>query len=325
MGHGYVLYMTNNRKFLIITSMSILLLTVCSLCVLLYGIDLSSPTLALIIRRIRLNQLIAAISVGGGLAVAGILLQTYFNNNLASPHTLGVISLSGVGAAVSIVFGLSSIYQFGFAFSGALVFFLLLSFSNLKTSNVIFIGVFLNFVGDSLIMWIKYLFAKIEDYASIDYWFWGSLEKVTTNSLLWLVVLIVTSAIILKYSNFLDLISQGIEHQKSVSFDLKLYKRNERGIIIFTSIIVAIAAITTGKIGFIGLMAPHIAKKIGNGLNHFRLLMISFLIGSNILTLSLILQIYLKKNGVGKLPIGLILSIPGIITFFYILKGRKHD
>ena len=324
MEHGYVLYMNNNRRYAIIIAALSVLLIISAVFVLIFGVNFDNPKISSIIFNIRKNQLLGAVSIGAGLAVAGTVLQTYFNNSLASPHTLGVIALSGVGAVVSIVFGLSAVYQFGFAFGGALVLFLLISFSRMQHSNIIFIGIFLNFMGDSLIMWIKYLYAKIEDYASIDYWFWGSLEKIDNSSLWWLLLLCLPIIIlILKSSNFLDLISQGIDHHKGISYNIKLYKKNERIMILMTSGIVAISTMTTGKIGFIGLMAPHIAKKIGRGLEHKKLLVVSLLIGANILTMSLLMQIILKHNGIGKFPIGLLLSIPGIITFFYILRGNR--
>ncbi|MGL1892001.1 MAG: iron ABC transporter permease [Spirochaetaceae bacterium] len=317
--------MNKNIRFLTIISILIVTLLVFSFIVLFMGINFENQKVAAIIFGIRKKQLLGAISIGGGLAIAGTVLQTYFNNSLASPHTLGIISLSGVGAALSIVFGLSTVYQFGFALGGALLLFILISYSKMKHSNIIFIGIFLNFVGDSLIMWIKYLFAKIEDYASIDYWFWGSLEKITSKSQWWLLILIIPILVIIfKSSNFLDLISQGIEHQKNISFDRKRFNIHERVLILMTAIIVAISTITTGKIGFIGLMAPHIAKKIGYGFEHKKLLIISLLVGANILTISLFLQILLKNIELGKFPIGLLLSIPGIITFFYILRGNNR-
>ncbi len=322
---GSAHYMNKNIRFLTIISILIVTLLVFSFIVLFMGINFENQKVAAIIFGIRKKQLLGAISIGGGLAIAGTVLQTYFNNSLASPHTLGIISLSGVGAALSIVFGLSTVYQFGFALGGALLLFILISYSKMKHSNIIFIGIFLNFVGDSLIMWIKYLFAKIEDYASIDYWFWGSLEKITSKSQWWLLILIIPILVIIfKSSNFLDLISQGIEHQKNISFDRKRFNIHERVLILMTAIIVAISTITTGKIGFIGLMAPHIAKKIGYGFEHKKLLIISLLVGANILTISLFLQILLKNIELGKFPIGLLLSIPGIITFFYILRGNNR-
>lgn len=313
----------NHFLFLILTLVGILILF--SFLVVNFQVNYQNIKVGEIIYRMRENQLLAAITVGGGLAVTGAVLQTYFNNSLASPHTLGIISLSGVGAALSIVFGLSAIYQFSFAFIGALLLFFILSYSKLKHSNIIFIGIFLNFIGESLVMWIKYLYARIEDYAAIDYWFWGSLEKVSGNALWWLLMLsICVLVIILKSSTFLDLISQGMDHHKNISFNKKVFKNHERILILMTSSIIAIATITTGKIGFIGLMAPHLAKRIAFEFNHTKLLIISFLVGANILTISLFMQILLKHIEVGKFPIGLLLSVPGIITFFYILKGRKQ-
>jgi len=254
--------MKNSYKFITLILILLIILCLFSILVIHYGINFENKHVADIILGIRIKQLCGAIAVGGSLAITGTVLQTYFNNSLASPHILGIISLSGVGAALSIVFGLSFVYQFGFALGGSLLFFILMSYSNIKHSNIIFIVIFLNFVGDSLIMWIKYLFARIEDYASIDYWFWGSLEKITSNTQWWLLALIIpVLTIIFKSSNFLDLISQGIEHQKNISFNTKIFIFHERLLIFMTSIIVAISTITTGKIGFIGLMAPHISKK----------------------------------------------------------------
>jgi ABC-type Fe3+-siderophore transport system permease subunit len=317
--------MNNNKKFTYIFVKSSSILLIFSFIILNIGINFDNQKLSAILLGIRTNQLLGAIFIGSGLAIVGTVLQTYFNNSLASPHTLGLISLAGVGAAISIIFHLSKIYQFGFAFGGALILFLLISFSKIKDTNIIFIGIFLNFLGDSLIMWIKYLYAKIEDYASIDYWFWGSLEKITDTSLWWILVLIVPMvAIIIRSSTFLDLISQGMELQKNMSSNLYLFKRHEKSMILMSSIIIAIATITTGKIGFIGLMAPHISKKVGYGFEHKRMLIISALIGANILVISLFLQILLKNVGIGKFPIGLILSLPGVMTLFYILRGKQQ-
>lgn len=321
---GCVLCMKTNKRFIGVIILLLISLLIFSVVILFYGINFKNAKVGLIILNIRRNQLLGSIAVGAGLATVGTILQTYFSNNLASPHTLGVISLSGVGAALSIVFGLSTIYQFGFALGGALLIFLLISSSKMKHTSIIFIGIFLNFVGDSLIMWIKYLYAKIEDYASIDYWFWGSLEKITDNSLWLLLLMCVPIIILISYSsNFLDLISQGIEHQKKISFNIKSYKQNERVLILMSSIIIAISTMSTGKIGFIGLMAPHISKRLLKGLDHKKIMIVTALVGANILTLSLLLQIFLKIVGVGKFPIGLLLSIPGVIVFFYILRGKK--
>ena len=318
----------NHNKYHIGLTIKILILIIFSGLILSYGIDFSmKKKYYLVMLTLRFNQLLGSLFVGGGLATCGLILQSYFNNKLASPQTLGIINMSGVGAALSIALGFNSFWQIGFSLIGALIIFLVIPLFKMPQNGVIFLGIFLNFLGDSIIMWIKALFANAEDYVTIDYWFWGSLNKVTNFNRFYFIIIIIAVIILIYKSSFLDLLSQGVDHVKNITINEKTYKFNEKIILLMIGLIITIATLTTGKIGFIGLIAPHLTKKIYNGMSHNKMIILTFLTGSCILTIALFTQILLEKLMFGTFLIGLIISIPGVIIIPFILiniRGGKN-
>lgn len=312
------------KKFTLHVIVVTVILTVVSYLCLSWGVDTSVKKIASYLFIYRRNQVIAAIMVGAGLSVVGLVLQSYFNNKLASPNTLGIVSFSGVGAALAIVLGLATYWSFIFAFGAVLLLLWLVShFLKHGQSNVLLIGILFNLIAESLIMIIKHFFAALDDFVTIDYWFWGSLEKVTGQTIWWYIPLALCIAMIMRSSFFLDMLSQGLSLVKNLTSSPKNFKRNEWIVILSSSIIVAICAVTTGRIGYIGLIAPHACKKIFRGIPHRKMLILTILYGALFITVALFLQIVLKRMGVGKFPISMILALPGVIFIFITLaKGR---
>lgn len=273
-----------------------------------------------IIYQLRAYKVATAIVVGGTLSYAGLVLQNYFNNPLVCASTLGLSSIAGVGATLSIVLQLPEYIILALPIGFCIGYLILLK----RIRNpfvVLFFGVFINFLGDSLVMWLKFLFASIEDYANIDFWFWGSLDKVHANNVYYLLII---AALLLWYlfnkSPFLDVLSQGFGFSQKLTTFQHRFRQDAYLTLFVIAVLVTLTTYLSGRIGFLGLLAPHITKILLPQHNYSQLGWASVFMGTNILLLANLLQLSFNQYGLQlTLPIGLILSLPGALFMLWFL------
>ncbi|MGC8503028.1 FecCD family ABC transporter permease, partial [Desulfurella sp.] len=278
----------------------------------------------LVIWQMRLPEALTAILAGGGLALCGAVLQIVLKNPLASPFTLGISASSAFGAALAIFFGsafFKNPYAVSFsAFLSSLVATLIIVFisklKNASNETLILSGVAIGSLFSALLAILQY-FSSDTQISAIIFWMFGDCSR-TTYSEIFLIFGLFVVAFLFFLSKSIDykLLQFGDDHARSLGVNAE----NLRIIsMVVSSLLSASIVAFVGIIGFVGLVAPHIAKRL-IGSDYF--LASSAIIGAIILILADIIARNILGNVV--LPVGIITSFIGAPVFFYlIIRGKR--
>lgn len=273
---------------------------------------------AVVITNIRLPRVIAAIVCGWGLSLSGLCLQTLLRNPLGSPITFGISHGAAFGAAVAIViFGTSMVSITAFAFAGGmtatLVILFLAKFKRLSATAIILAGVAMHSLFLSGIYLIQYISTETE-LAQVVFWTFGDVARSSWKEIGWLagaVFLISVFLVLLRWD--LNAFSQGDETAKGLGVSVNQIRLT--GMVIATTV-AALATSFHGMIGFLGLIAPHTARRLV-GEDHCLLIPFSAVLGALLLLTADTLGRLLI--GSGSLPVGVITSFLGAPLFLYLL------
>ncbi|MBP7651858.1 iron ABC transporter permease [Candidatus Dependentiae bacterium] len=280
----------------------------------------------IIIRDIRIPQTLMAFFVGFALSVCGLVYQTLFHNDLASPFTLGVSSGAAFGAALAIkmqfvsYFYLPAAPLFAFIFGCITVLLLIclpLFRKSFDTFTLLLTGVALNFFYSSLILLISYLSNYSETF-HIHRWLMGSIDELGYQNVIPVSVLCLIVWIIIYYfREDLNIILLSDETAQTRGINISKLK-----IILLaaTSILLAFCVALCGPIGFIGIICPHISKIIF-GHNHKIVLPVSALLGGLFLCLCFTISRLIIFPFI--VPVGIITSFIGGPFLIFILFRSK--
>lgn len=289
----------------------------------------------IIILQYRLPQAITALSVGMGLSIAGLLLQTTFSNPLAGPSVLGISAGASLGVAFLVLAGGTATLQISgsldfigdfaivlAAFIGAMAVLLIIIFVSGKIGNavtILIIGIMIGYLVSAIVGTMQF-FSSSEDLHAFILWGLGSFSKTSiTQSLLILIVTIVFLLVISIFVKPLNALLLGYQYAISSGFNVKLLQTI---FILVSGFLIALGTAFTGPIAFLGLAVPHIARSIFKTSNHRILLPAVVLIGA---ALALGCNFISKMPGYdASLPINAVTSIIGApIVIWVIIKGRR--
>lgn len=237
-----------------------------------------------IILNLRLPRLAAALITGGGLAAAGVIFQALLRNPLADPYTAGISGGAALGASLAVLFKLSSNAAAFGAFSGSLlsliVVLIIRKRFSLYSQSLILAGIAISMISSSSVMFI-YAISESRDVHKAMLWLAGDLS-IARYSILApsSIIIIILFLISICFSNKLDIISLG----ENYAHNLGISEVNIRNLFIIASMITAVTVLLSGIITFVGLMIPHIIRRI-TGPTHKPLLLLSFLTGGVFLAL----------------------------------------
>ncbi len=277
-----------------------------------------------IILRIRLPRALTAVIAGGTFALCGAVFQSLFRNPIASPFTLGTAGGASFGVTVFISF--FSIHSFAgtaltslFAFSGALLSVMLVYTASagkrsFSPNSMILTGVVINFFFSGLILFIQYITDQA-NVVRITRWTMGSIDLVGADSLIFSSFIFIAGFFTLySFRNDLNLLTIGDEI--SVSRGVEIV-RTRKILFIISSVMISSVVSVTGPIGFIGIIAPHVASSFF-GKNYRILLPASMMTGSVILLICDTLSRTVLYPV--ELPVGIITAIAGAIFFIRIVS-----
>ena len=293
-----------------------------------------ASTHQVVLWQIRIPRSVAAILTGAALGLSGMATQSLLQNPLASPFTLGISQGAAFGAAFAIVvlnanaitdshqsLQLYSVTLFAFlgALSASLVILILAGFNRLTTESIILAGVALSSLFTSGTILIQY-FATETEIATIVFWTFGDVSRSDWNELN---LLFISTIFIICFFSFhrwnLNAVAYGDETAKSLGVSVD---RLRLAGMMLASLLAALATAFHGVIAFLGLLAPHIARKLA-GPEHGRLTILSCLIGSLLLLTADTAGRFLVSSG--TLPVGVLTSFMGAPLFLYLLlKGLKQ-
>ncbi len=279
----------------------------------------------IILWKLRMPRMLAAVTAGAAMAVCGAQMQALFRNPLADPHIMGISGGAGLGAAVAAlsVGGASafvgSFSLVGAAFVGAVLSSLVImaAASRIKsTGTLLIVGVMLGFALSAVSSVLQYT-AGEESLKLFYSWMAGSFSGITYGSLaIMAVALAIAFIIAIINAKALDLVLFGDEYASfsGVSLD-SLRLLTMAGCCLSTGAVTAFC----GPIGFVGIAAPHIVRRVlGTSSNRF-VLPWSAVTGAS---LALFADI-LAHIGPTPLPVGSTLAIAGIPVIVYILWRNR--
>ncbi len=275
-----------------------------------------------IVWELRMPRVALAALVGAMLAIAGVAFQGLLRNPLADPYIVGVSSGAAVGGAVATLLGVSgALFGFGapaIAFLSAMLG-MTLVYSLAKRGNQVQVGTFLLAgvaVGSALWSLITLLLiAAHKDFNSILSWLMGSFADCTWGHLAITAPLALIGWLALQWqARALNVFSLGEETAAHLGIEIEQLKRI---ILIAGSVITAAAVSVCGIIGFVGLIVPHIARRLF-GADHRTLYPASAFLGSILVVGADIMARMLLRPI--EIPVGVITALMGTPFFIYLLK-----
>jgi iron complex transport system permease protein len=284
------------------------------------------PNMSVVLWNIRLPRILAAIAVGGALAIAGTAYQGLFRNPMVSPDILGVTSGAGLGAALAILFSFSVLGIQLLSFVGGLSAVLLAVAIGRSVGkghdvvlSLVLSGMILSSLCGALLSLTKYLADPDDKLPAITYWLMGSLSSIRMDDLAVVVPIIAAGVVpLLLFRWQLNVLSFGEEEARSLGINTALL----RAVVIFSaSLITASVVSISGIIGWVGLLVPHLTRMI-TGPDNRILLPASFLTGSIFL---LLVDNLARSVSSVEIPIGILTAIIGAPFFLYFLKKSQKS
>lgn len=280
-----------------------------------------------IIVKLRLPSIVVGIIAGIGLAICGAAMQSVLKNPLADPYTTGVSSGAGFGATLAIVMGASitssqySIVLNAFIFS-LIPTIAIIGFSRLKQSSpttMIMAGIAIMYIFNAFSTLMK-LWADPNDIAAVFNWQIGTLSGVGwSNVPLLLIVTLAGFVVIQVLSRKLNVLATGEDSAKSLGIDVDRL----RMISLITVALVAATIVSfTGLIGFVGLIAPHVARIIIGADNRY-LVPASALFGAALLVTAHTIGKVIVAPSV--IQVGVITAFIGGPMFLWLILRKKSE
>lgn len=279
-----------------------------------------------IVWSIRLPVALMAVAVGAALGLTGALMQTILANPLASGYTLGIASGAGFGAALVIVFGAMlpipeehAIPLFAFVFA-SLTTTGVFGVGRMRGSTpevLVLAGVAMLFLFQALLSLVQFV-ATPEALSQIVFWLFGSLTKATWGKLAVVAGLVAATLPVLAFDAWrLTALKLGDERARALGVDVDALRLR---CLVVVSVLTAAAVAFVGTIGFVGIVAPHIARMtIGEDQRFFLPGAAAF--GATLLSLASIAS---KTVVPGALfPIGIVTALIGV-PFFLVLVMRSR-
>lgn len=276
----------------------------------------------LFVWQIRLPRILAVVTVGASLAIAGAIMQALFQNPLAEPGLLGVSSGAGVCVVLLIVLqiGLSPWLISSAAIFGALGITLLLMFftriKKLSNAQLLLIGVALGVMASAIMTWLVY-FSSALDLRQLMYWLMGSFSGIDWRHQILFWALIPIVLILILQADVLNYLSLGSFRAKQLGIAVNQWRN---WFILAVGLLIGLSVALAGAISFVGLVVPHLLRLCG--LTHYKtLLPACALSGGGLLLLADLLS-RLILNG-AEVPIGVITATLGAPLFIWLLATKE--
>ena len=300
----------------------------------------STPAYNRIIWRIRVPRVLAALLAGAGLSVAGLIMQTTLNNSMASPSTLGVSNAAVFGANLSIIAfaggflstgnnlsnyaaGMNpyaaSLMAFLFSLFSVLLILGLCRIRSFSPNVVVLAGIAVGSVWTAATTVLQFYATDVGLSAAVI-WSFGDLGRATYRTDLIMAVTIVLGILFFFVMSWqYNALLSGEAAAKSMGVRVGLFRFIS---LLIASVITAVCVSYLGMIGFVGIICPHIVKRL-LGQDHRFSVPASALCGSSLL---LFADTFSRSIGSGSaLPVGAVTSLLGAPFFLFIIFSRKEN
>lgn len=272
-----------------------------------------------VVEQVRLPRILAAVLIGFGLAISGAALQGLFRNPLVDPGIIGVTAGAGFGGTLAILLGIGGYGLLAIAFvlglaSVVVVKFLASVGGRTSMLTLVLAGVVISAFFGAAISIAKLLADPFQKLPAITYWLMGSIASTSYADVALLVIAIVPASVVIYLLRFqINVMSLGEERAQALGTPIASVRWT---ILIATALISAGVVATSGIIGWVGLVMPHVARTM-TGADHRRLLPATGVIGAIYL---LLVDDIARTATTAEIPLGIITALIGVPVFAVILR-----
>lgn len=287
-----------------------------------FGVDNGENSL-LIVTSLRLPRTLGGIFAGAALAVSGLLLQSSTGNDLAAPNILGINS--GAGFFVMLLLCFFPLFSFllpaaSFLGAGVAVFLVLFLARRKSRIALLLAGVAVGALFGAGISFLSLLYPDV--LASYTAFSVGGLSGVYFEDIA-IPVLIISIFLVISFSLTPGLNLLALGDDMAASMGVRVTRLRATAVIV--SAVLASAAVSyIGLVGFVGLIIPHLCRRLVGADNRF-LLPLSAILGGVLVTLADMLSRVLFAPS--ELPCGILISTLGAPFFLFLIlaKRRSYD
>ena len=272
---------------------------------------------------IRLPRIILACLVGACLSAAGTAYQSIFRNPLASPDILGASSGACFGAALSILLGFSKTRIMITSFIASLltvslVYYIGSRIRNRDTVSIILSGIMVSSLVNAGTSYVKLVADPTDQLPAITYWLMGSLSGSKTDDLYKAFIPMALGLLTLFLLRWrINLLTVSEEEAMSMGIEPV---RLRFAVIVSATFVTASAVAVSGMIGWVGLVIPHVCRKL-SGNNCYYLVPSTMLAGASFM---LLVDNISRNLLMTEIPIGILTAFIGAPFFIYLLSGKEN-
>lgn len=280
-----------------------------------------TDNMAIAVLNVRLPRILLACLVGCALSAAGTGYQTVFQNPMAAPDILGASSGACTGAALAILTGHSSVmitvFAFGFSLlSVALVYLVGSHARGSRVVNLLLAGIMVGSLFSACTSYIKLVADPTNQLPEITYWLMGSLSGTRMSTVTFAAVCMAVGLVPLLLLRWrMNLLTLSADEARAMGVHTD---RLRLAVILSATVLTAAAVSVSGMIGWVGLVIPHLSRRIvGNDCR--RLLPMACLFGAAFL---LLVDNMARSLTATEIPIGILTAFVGAPFFIYLMvKG----
>lgn len=270
---------------------------------------------------IRLPRVVLSVLVGCCLAAAGASYQGVFQNPMASPDILGASAGAGFGAALAILLGASSIGITLGAFAAslvtvALVFTVSRHAKGDRVLGLVLAGIMVSSLFQSGTSFLKLVADPNNQLPQITYWLMGSLSGAKWSDILFVLLPMLAGLLPLLALRWqLNVITMGDDEARAMGVNAPKIRL---GIVICSTLVTASAVSVSGMIGWVGLVIPHMMRRLVG--SDYRFLMPASMLGGGIFLL--VVDNVSRNATTAGIPIGILTAFIGAPFFLWLITGK---
>ena len=285
----------------------------------------ASPAAENVVLLVRGPRVAAAVLVGSALAVAGTAFQGLFRNPLVSPDILGASSGAALGAVIGIYFSLGIIGIEALAFAGGLAavaaVYLIGSLLNARDPILVLVltGVVVGALLGAGVGLVKYIADPYNQLPAMTFWLLGSLAATSVSDLLPLFGPVAFGTIVLVALRWrMNVMSLPEEEARALGVATGPLRI---AIVAAATLVTSASVATSGIIGWVGLVVPHLARALV-GPDFPRLLPTAALLGGGYV---LLIDTLARTAAPVEIPLGILTAIIGTPFFIWLLAGMQRN
>ena len=277
-----------------------------------------TDNMAIAVLNVRLPRILLACLVGCGLSAAGTGYQTVFQNPMAAPDILGASSGACFGAALAILTGQGAVMITVFAFlasllSVALVYLVGNHTRGNRVVNLLLAGIMVGSLFSACTSYIKLVADPTNQLPQITYWLMGSLSGTRMGTVRFAAVCMAVGLVLLLLLRWrMNLLTLPPDEARAMGVHTD---RLRLAVILSSTVLTAAAVSVSGMIGWVGLVIPHLSRRIV-GSDCRRLMPMACLFGAAFL---LLVDNMARCLTATEIPIGILTAFVGAPFFIYLM------